>query len=939
MRSCSLSFYFNFLIYIFCLSILSACGQSELQNTSPATSKLAESESEIASFVIEPASVIAAVPDIVGEISRSSIDTNEQEADGNSINASISQDGRYVVFDSIAANLVTNDNNSTWDIYLRDRLNQVTIRLTTSSSGGDSDGASIDPVISDDGTTIVFSSSATNLVEDDANHVADIFRFDVLNNDLLRITASQENNEGNNDSDAPDISADGRYIVYESNATNLTLDEDNNGVTDVFIYDSQTGETERVSVNSEDEEGNGISRNPSVSDDGRFIVFDSQSNNLVDSDNNNVSDIFLRDRLLGETYRVNINDESIEANGSSSIPVISGIGTVIAYSSVASNLVENDNNSVRDIFVRDLISGTTSRVSVSNSGAEGDSTTFSSLGMDASGRYIVFYSEASNLVDSDANLAWDVFIHDRELRQTSLASIDANGQQGNASSFVPAISAGGHYVVFGSGADNLVSEDNNESWDTFTRVVIQPNRVPVADAGDDAEIFLGESLNLDGSNSSDPDEPTQQLSYFWNVESAPPGSVATIAQDTAVDAVFTPDTTGEYIISLIVNDGEVDSVADEIMVTVVENLSPQAIIEASVTSGDAPLMISFNGSNSSDPEGAQLLYHWDFADPESLQNSSSQESDTHIFNQPGQYTVALTVTDDFGQTNQAIVVINVTAPNLPPTIQVIASPSSGTIPLTVEFMSNAIDEDGDTLSYLWSFGDGSSSTEINPVHEFQQEGIFEVSLTVSDGNFETQDFVQVTVGASFDLVTRSARLELNNKKQFKDKIHFKARFDASSVNLMPSDVIRVSVNQVILFEQPLSAFYGGDEEKNLIYREKHNHVKLNLADGYIKLSKHKASLSDIDAGDPVNIELVLGSQVSNETIQFVHLGHERFKKNHHDKHENHYRNKSVKKDIYIYRASGGKLSDHDHHKHHDSSDRYHKDQSHKHKEDDDTERD
>ena len=117
MRSCRLSCYFNFLIYIFCLSILSACGQSDVQNTNPVTSKLAESETDIASELVVPASVLAAVPDIVGEISRSSIDTNEQEANGNSINASISQDGRYVVFDSIATNLATNDNNSTWDIY------------------------------------------------------------------------------------------------------------------------------------------------------------------------------------------------------------------------------------------------------------------------------------------------------------------------------------------------------------------------------------------------------------------------------------------------------------------------------------------------------------------------------------------------------------------------------------------------------------------------------------------------------------------------------------------------------------------------------------------------------------------------------------------------------------------------------------------------------
>ncbi|WP_455202551.1 PKD domain-containing protein, partial [Kaarinaea lacus] len=528
----------------------------------------------------------------------------------------------------------------------------------------------------------------------------------------------------------------------------------------------------------------------------------------------------------------------------------------------------------------------------------------------------------------------DVFVHDRELQLTSIASIGGNGSQGNASGFVPAISAGGHYVVFGSGASNFVTEDNNDSWDIFTHIFIQPNRQPIADAGDDAEIFLGETLALDGSRSSDPDDPIPQLSYVWSIESAPAGSVAQIEQADTVSAQFTPDMIGEYSVSLTVNDGEIDSVADEILVTVVENRSPQAIIEASVISGDAPLMVNFNGGNSIDPENAQLLYRWDFADPESLQNFSSQASDTHVFNQPGEYRVILTVTDDFGQTDQAAVVISVIAQNVPPVIQATASPSSGTVPLTVHFSANATDADGDNLSYLWDFGDGSGSSEANPVNEYMHEGIYEVSLTVSDGNFEVQDFVQIAVGPTFDFVTRSARLEINHRKQFSDKIQIKARFDKSSFQVLPDDIIRVSVDQVILVEQPLSAFYPDEEDNKLVYREKNIYVKLNLDRGFIKLSKHKTGLANINASEPVNIELRLGNQVSSETIQLVHLGHERCKKNHHGeyvKHKDHYSNRPALKDVYVYRASGGKLS---HHKHHDYEDRRDKNYSHKHEADD-----
>ncbi|WP_455200623.1 TolB family protein [Kaarinaea lacus] len=384
--------FFTLPVVIFYLFMLNACGHPDQQTSSVAPDNLANipGESDSGSRTSVLTTVQAAIPDIVGETSRISVDSTEQEANGNSINGSISADGRYVVFDSIATNLTSNDTNSTWDIFLRDRLNQNTIKLTASPTGDESDGASIDPVISDNGAVVIFSSSATNLVDDDSNQVADIFRFDMISASLDRISINQDSEEGNNDSDAPDVSADGRYIVFESNATNLVSDMDSNNSTDIFLFDSITGEMERISINSEGEEGNGISRNPSVSDDGRYVVFDSLSDNLVNDDNNNASDIFLRDRLLGETHRINIGNNNDETNGDSETPVISGNGTVVAFRSIASNLVDNDNNNVHDIFVRDLNGNVTARISVNSSGAEGNASTFASTSIDESGRFVVF---------------------------------------------------------------------------------------------------------------------------------------------------------------------------------------------------------------------------------------------------------------------------------------------------------------------------------------------------------------------------------------------------------------------------------------------------------------------------------------------------------------------------------------------------------------------
>ncbi|MBI4470036.1 MAG: PD40 domain-containing protein, partial [Acidobacteria bacterium] len=183
--------------------------------------------------------------------------------------------------------------------------------------------------------------------------------------------------EGDARSDRPSISADGRFVAFESEATNL-VPGDGNSAHDVFVRDRLTGVTERVSVSSTGTEAIGdqyfYSVSASISADGRFVAFDSSATNLVPGDGNNAHDVFVRDRLTGVTERVSVSSTGTEAIGDpydySGSASISADGRFVAFESDATNLVPGDTNKARDIFVRDRLTGVTERVSVSSTGTE-----------------------------------------------------------------------------------------------------------------------------------------------------------------------------------------------------------------------------------------------------------------------------------------------------------------------------------------------------------------------------------------------------------------------------------------------------------------------------------------------------------------------------------------------------------------------------------------
>jgi Tol biopolymer transport system component len=342
-----------------------------------------------------------------------------------------------------------------------------TRRVSVSSTGAEANGSSNSPFVSVDGRFVAFNSTASNLVGGDANGLSDVFVRDRQTGKTRRVSVSSAGTEGDAGSYGGLVSADGRFVAFWSDASNL-VGADSNGVADIFVRDRQAGTTRRISVSSAGVESDGVSYPESISADGRFVAFTSSAANLIGSETNAVTDVFVRDRQNGTTKRVSVSSAGTEGNEDSHSASISSDGRFVAFGSGASSLVGNDTNAVQDVFVRDRRNGTTRRVSVSSAGLEGNANS-TSPSISANGRFVGFYSYATTLVGADTNGLVDVFVRDRGAGTTRRASVSSAGVEGDANSFGPSISADGRFVAFYSAASTLVGGDNNGFMDVFVR--------------------------------------------------------------------------------------------------------------------------------------------------------------------------------------------------------------------------------------------------------------------------------------------------------------------------------------------------------------------------------------------------------------------------------------------------------------------------------------
>ena len=350
-----------------------------------------------------------------GATERVSVASDGSESDGGILGArqpAINADGRYVAFCSDASDLVAGDTNGCDDIFVHDRQTGATERVSVASDGSEGDYPSTYSLaISGDGRYVAFGSQATNLVAGDTNSTWDVFLHDRQTGVTERVSVASDGSESNGPSYYMSVSGDGRYVAFDSNASDLVAG-DTNGDRDTFVHDRQTGATTRVSVASDGSEANGTSWRPSISADGRYVAFDSTAPDLVGGDTNGFTDVFVHDRQTGATVRVSVTGDGGAANGSSFEAAMSADGGDVAFVSTASNLVTGDTNSAEDIFLYKLQTGAIERVSVAGDGTQANSTTFNcTIGND--GSCIAFESGASNLVEWDANGSADVFVRQR----------------------------------------------------------------------------------------------------------------------------------------------------------------------------------------------------------------------------------------------------------------------------------------------------------------------------------------------------------------------------------------------------------------------------------------------------------------------------------------------------------------------------------------------
>ncbi len=505
-----------------------------------------------------------------------------------------------------------------------------TTRVSVAPDATQGNSASSAPYASADGRYVAFPSYAGNLVAGDTNNTWDVFRRDTLTGDVVRVSVATGGTQANYGSPYARISGNGRYIAFGSDASNL-VPGDTNGQQDVFLHDTVTGTTTRVSVSTSGAQGGSQSSLGGISGDGHYVTFHSYSPNFVAGDTNGQQDVFVRDTATGTTTRASVTAGGAQANLSSYSSHVSESGRYVAFYSYASNLVAGDGNGAVDAFVRDTVAATTTRVSMGTGGTQANSDSYQPV-VSRDGRYIAFYSQATNLVAGDTNGALDVFVRDTVADTTTRVSVGPGGVQANGRSDYPGMSGGGRYVVFNSEATNLVPGDTNGRTDVFLYDLA-------------TGITTRTSVATDGTQG---DGHSQNAAMSTNA--------AVVLFSSEASALVPGDT-----------NGVADAFAHD--TGVAENLPPTAAFSWAPD----PLTqwgVLLDASGSGDLDGTVAQYHWDFGD--GATSDAAGAATSHAYAAPGIYTVTLTVTDDEGATGMTAATATVDVPDGRPVTRVLA---------------------------------------------------------------------------------------------------------------------------------------------------------------------------------------------------------------------------------------------------------------------------
>jgi Ca2+-binding RTX toxin-like protein len=436
---------------------------------------------------------------------------------------------------------------------------QSTERVSTDSVGGEANADSSFAVLSSNGSHILFDSQASSLVGGDTNDVIDVFLKNTQTGETRRVNLDANGEQANGDSHAIAVSDDGTKILFESAASNL-VGNDTNGKIDLFLKDLNTGVVTLVST---DEVGEALAEDTSgvaLSADGTKVLFNTAAK-VVANDTNDAVDAFVKDLTTGKVVRVSTNSSDAEVIQGGEAVAMSADGTKILFDSDSADLVNDDTNGVRDSFVKDLLTQETIRVSV-NANEKETSSANTSHGLSADGTKVLFSSSADNLVSGDTYGFNDIFIKDLQTGEVTRVNTNRYGEEANSVSVDASFSADGTKVLFNSYANNLFDGDNNDQADAYVKDLVSGDIVRLsnnAQAVSASGTSMGVSLSADGTKA--------------------------LFVSNATDIVNDTNNASDIFLSKVVVDNGIDMVQSSVSYTLPSNVENLVLLGADSLSG------------------------------------------------------------------------------------------------------------------------------------------------------------------------------------------------------------------------------------------------------------------------------------------------------------------------------------------------------------------
>ena len=569
----------------------------------------------------------------------------------------LSANGRFVVFTSAATNLV---GVAGAHVYRRDRTSDVTELVTVAKSGVPSTAGGFSPTVSADGRLVAFASIGSDFVDGDTNATIDVFLRDMVSGTTVLVSASQTGTPGDlssglsGASGAHGISDDGRYVAFTSNATNLVATP-NNGKQQVYVKDLATGVVTRASVDASNAAGNDMSSAPVLSGNGRVVAFVSQAANFSPLSTSHTGQLFVRDLDAGTTTLESVTTTGVPVLARPATgPALSFDGRFLVFESEGQLEPRDRDAGTADVFLRDRALGTTVLASLSSNTVAGAASRAPSISAD--GRWVGFQSLDDTLVPDDLNRMNDVFLYDRSTEAVTLVSVNDAGQQANSHSSSASVSSDGRLVLLLSSASNLVTSPSSTGSQLYVRDM-RTNEAPVVNLGPDESLLEGVALSRLASF-SDQDAST---SWTATVDYGDGSGSATLV--LAADKTFTLEhlfEPGSYVVTVVVTDDAGASGSGSSRVTVT-NVAPTVNL-------GGPVELTFDptlrrSGTFSDPGTTETYWatvdYGDGSGGRVLALDGKAFVLDHTYGTPGTYTVSVTVTDSEGASGSATLAVTV----------------------------------------------------------------------------------------------------------------------------------------------------------------------------------------------------------------------------------------------------------------------------------------